>query len=163
MLETDDGTWMSYVELAGVLGCTANAARVRAQRARWPHRAPNKPGDRAAVLVPVDVAVRPGATHEQPMCDAPGTLEAHAPNGPEQAHEQPHVQALSAALAEQAETIRDLRARLDRAEARLDISEAERRRLSERLTGLLTSRQTGSVPSVPALREPWWRRWWRFR
>lgn len=125
MLESDDGTWMSYVELAGVLGCTANAARVRAQRARWPHRAPNKPGDRAAVLVPAAVAVRPGATHVQAMCDAPGRTEESTGNGREQAHEQaheqPHVQALSAALAEQVETIRDLRARLDRAEARLPV------------------------------------------
>lgn len=52
-------------------------------------------------------------------------------------------------VAEQAETIRDRRARLDR-------SEAERRQLSERLTGLLTHRQTGSVPAVPA-RCSWFR------
>jgi len=61
-------------------------------------------------------------------------------------------------LADHAETIRDLRARLD-AEAE------ERRRVQERLTGLLTHRQGGSVPAVqkgpiepPA---PWWRRWFR--
>jgi hypothetical protein len=57
-------------------------------------------------------------------------------------------------IAQQDETIRDLR-------ARLDASEAERRRLSERLTGLLTDRQTGSVPAVPAKRVPLWRRWFR--
>ena len=58
-------------------------------------------------------------------------------------------------------TIRDLRARLD--------SEVEeRRRVQERLTALLTHRQTGSVPSVQrpettvsTLRVPWWRRWFR--
>jgi hypothetical protein len=49
---------------------------------------------------------------------------------------------------------------------RLDDSEVERRRVQERLTALLTHRQTGSVPvvqraeraSVPA---PWWRQWFR--
>ena len=57
------------------------------------------------------------------------------------------------------ETIRDLR-------DRLDASEAERRRAQERLTGLLTHRQAGSVPAVagtagPLRRESWWRRWRR--
>jgi hypothetical protein len=44
---------------------------------------------------------------------------------------------------------------------RLDASEAERRQLSERLQGVLTHRQAGNVPSVPAPRVPWWRRWFR--
>jgi excisionase family DNA binding protein len=58
---------------------------------------------------------------------------------------------------EQAETIRDLR-------GRLDTSEEERRRVQERLTALLTHRSSGTVPMVqPAspLRMPWWRRWFR--
>lgn len=62
--------------------------------------------------------------------------------------------------AEREETICDLRARLDTERARLDASEAERRRLSERLTGLLTHRQAGSVPATPAPRRTW-RRWFR--
>lgn len=58
-------------------------------------------------------------------------------------------------IADQAEAIRDLR-------RRLDDSEAERRRVQERLTGLLTHRQAGSVPaSIPTPRLPWWRRWLR--
>jgi hypothetical protein len=53
------------------------------------------------------------------------------------------------------EAIRDLR-------ARLDTSEDERRRVQERLTGLLTHRQPGSVPAtVSGVRRPWWRRWFR--
>ena len=62
--------------------------------------------------------------------------------------------ALRERIAEQAETIRDLRARLD-AEAE------ERRRLSERLTGLLERhRTTGSVPAAGGdVSRPWWRRW----
>jgi len=46
---------------------------------------------------------------------------------------------------------------------RLDASEAERRAVQERLTAILTHRQTGSVPAVaPASAAPrvsWWRRW----
>jgi hypothetical protein len=64
---------------------------------------------------------------------------------------------LAERLAEQAETIRDLR-------RRLDASEAKRRQLSERLTGLLTHRSAGSVPAAPTRLEvpaPWWRRWFR--
>jgi hypothetical protein len=65
-----------------------------------------------------------------------------------------------ASIARQDETIRDLR-------ARLDAEVEERRRVQERLTGLLTHRQVGSVPSVPktetvpSLRLAWWQRWFR--
>ena len=56
---------------------------------------------------------------------------------------------------EREETIRDLR-------ARLDAESEERRRVQERLTGLLTHRQAGSVPAVmPRAWAPWWRRWFR--
>lgn len=68
------------------------------------------------------------------------------------------VELLRERIAEQAEAIRDLR-------ARLDAESAERRQLAERLTGLLTHRQASSVPSTPRLsdhlRGPWWRRWIR--
>jgi hypothetical protein len=58
-----------------------------------------------------------------------------------------------ASIVRQDETIRDLR-------SRLDAEVAERRRVQERLTGLLTHRQAGSVPAVmPRVRKPWWRRW----
>jgi hypothetical protein len=68
------------------------------------------------------------------------------------------VDGLHARIPEQAETIRDLR-------ARLDAESEERRRVQERLTGLLTHRQAGSVPLVPKTetvslpRLPWWKRW----
>ena len=75
------------------------------------------------------------------------------------------IAALHRLIDAQAATITDLRATIRTHEAglddlrhRLDASEAERRQLSERLTGLLPHRQAGSVPSV-ALRLPWWRRW----
>jgi DNA-binding transcriptional MerR regulator len=63
-------------------------------------------------------------------------------------------------IARQDETIRDLRVGLDDLRARLDARETERRQLSERLTGLLSHRQAGSVPAVVP-RSPWWRRWFR--
>jgi hypothetical protein len=62
---------------------------------------------------------------------------------------------LAQRVAEQAEVIRDYQQRLD-AEA------AERRRVQERLTALLTHRSSSSVPAVqPAGRVSWWRRWFR--
>ena len=62
-------------------------------------------------------------------------------------------------ISEQAEAIRDLR-------RQLDDSETERRRVQERLTALLTHRQTGSVPAVQRAETvsapaPWWRRWFK--
>ena len=60
------------------------------------------------------------------------------------------------ALLREAVQCRD--AMLEDLRRRLDASEAERRQLSERLTGLLSHRQAGSVPAV-APRSPWWRRW----
>jgi hypothetical protein len=52
-------------------------------------------------------------------------------------------------VAQQQETIRDLRARLD-AEAE------ERRRVQAQLTGLLTDRRSDET-----ILKPWWRRWFR--
>jgi hypothetical protein len=69
------------------------------------------------------------------------------------------IAALQARISEQAETIRALWQRLDK-------SEAERERIQERLTGLLTHRQAGSVPAASSSRftashVPWWRWWFR--
>jgi len=70
------------------------------------------------------------------------------------------IEALHQRIAEQAETIRNLWQRLD---AEMD----ERRRVQERLTGLLTHRQAFSVPVAGSAsftgprRLPWWRRWLR--
>jgi hypothetical protein len=61
------------------------------------------------------------------------------------------------ALLREAVQCRD--AMLDDLRRRLDDSEAERRRVQERLTALLTYRQSGSVPAVQGPRRLWWRRW----
>jgi hypothetical protein len=52
------GHWLSYRELAMMLGCTTNAARMHAVRRKWPRRASNRIGEPAHVLVPEDVVVR---------------------------------------------------------------------------------------------------------
>ena len=71
--------------------------------------------------------------------------------------------ALQRLLDDRERTIADLREAIRDYRARLDKSEADRERIQERLTGLLTHRQAGSVPpvqkseTVPDLRAPWWR------
>jgi len=73
------------------------------------------------------------------------------------------VELLHQRVSEQAEAIRDLRARLDAASEDLRREGDERRRVQERLTGLLTHRQAGSVPTVQRMasepRVTRWRRW----
>ena len=64
------------------------------------------------------------------------------------------IEGMRLLLVEREETIRDLR-------ARLDAESAERRRVQERLTGLLTHRQAGSVPASGAAPRRLWRRWFR--
>jgi signal transduction protein with GAF and PtsI domain len=83
------------------------------------------------------------------------SVVAQIPNAVLLAHEN---EMLRAQLVDHATTIRDLR-------ARLDASEDERRRVQERLNGLLTHRQAGSVPAVQRTvsepRLPWWQKWFR--
>lgn len=93
---------------------------------------------------------------KQPDAD-PANSTARAPAMAHPGMPAGEVEALRLLVAAKDEALRDLRARVDAIEARLDASEAERRQLSERLAGLLERRQTGSVPMV-ALRMPWWRR-----
>ena len=73
------------------------------------------------------------------------------------------VEALRQRIAEQADPIRDLRIRLDASEEERRHEAAERRRVQERLTAVLTHRSSSSVPAVQpaAARVPWWQRWCR--
>jgi hypothetical protein len=105
---------------------------------------------------------------------APALARTEAPHGDGEAW---HL-----LVAAKDEALRDLRARVDAIEARLDASEAERRQLSERLHGLLTARtektlgSDGFPPAEPFFSvtekpsassglaippPPWWRRWFR--
>jgi hypothetical protein len=104
--------------------------------------------------------------------DVTGSMKHYVPGngtGADPATAPGEIGGLRLLLAEREETIRDLRQRLDRADERLAGEIDERRRVQERLTGLLTHRQAGSVPAAGYLaggggedaRRPWWRRWRR--
>jgi len=101
---------------------------------------------------------------------APALARTEAPHGDGEAW---HL-----LVAAKDEALRDLRARVDAIEARLDASEAERRQLSERLHGLLTVKREVAANAAPSSmtgeeaapsassglaipRPPWWRRWFR--
>ena len=90
-----------------------------------------------------------GATDAEP-------LQSHSTQVSEIATLQARIAEQARMLAAQSDVIRDY-------QQRLDTSEAERRRVQERLTALLTHRSTASVPAVQpaAVRAPWWRRWFR--
>jgi hypothetical protein len=100
MSEPHEEHWLTYVELGRLLGCTANAARVRAQRHGWPRRAPNIVGGRAAVLVPEEVIVRGSATHIEPVCDERPADDVRGPNGTVHPHVQALVQAIDSLTAQ---------------------------------------------------------------
>ena len=99
MPDQPEERWVTYREAGQLLGISANAVRVRAQRARWPRRVPNMPGAPTLVRVPEEVLVRPGA----PVVPRSGGERAgHVmaePDGHEQAHEGGHVRVFEAALA----------------------------------------------------------------
>jgi hypothetical protein len=138
MREDVDETWLTYAELGALLGRTANAARMHAQRRGWERRAPNRVGDPARVKVPDGALVRPGATHDVEQSDA-------RTNDTEQAHNQVHDEA-------NVRAIESLREQLVIANKRIDELMADRRRDADerrRLIALLTERG------------PWWRRWFR--
>ena len=79
--------WLTYAELASLLGRTPNAARMHAVRRRWPRRAPNMVGSPARVLVPEAALVPACATHTPARFDA-------QPNGAERPHDLVHVRAI---------------------------------------------------------------------
>ena len=76
------------------------------------------------------------------------TAAPRAPHGTQPTAETAAMQRL---IEDQAETIRDLR-------QRLDASEDERRALADKFSGLLERRPAGSVPTVIPRR-----RWWHWR
>ena len=97
-----------------------------------------------------------------PMASSEGGNSLHQDTSSAPAEVTGELELLRSQAAEYRETIRDLRVRLDASEAERRHESEEHRRVQERLTGLLTHRQAGSVPSVtPQARRPWWRRWFR--
>ena len=158
MSESPEEHWLTYAELGRLLGCTANAARVRAQRHGWSRHAPNIVGGRAMVLVPEAIVEQARATHIAGVCDVQPAEDVRGVNGA--VH--PHLQALVRAIDSLTGQLAIANARADRAEARAAVAERERHELQQRLIRMLMRRQTGSVPSVrPPARIGWWQRWLR--
>jgi hypothetical protein len=118
MLEEDQGRWLSYQELGEVIGCAPNAARMHAERRKWPRRASNRIGELARVLVPEDVIVRPRALHAVEQFDA----ECNAPvpvNGHTVFDAQNTIQAIREAVEILVKPLREQLTQADRDAARL--------------------------------------------
>ena len=126
MSDGPEGQWLTYAELATMMGRTANAARMHAVRRRWPRRAPNRVGGPARVLVPASEVVRDRATHTVAPCDA-------RPNGSVRPHDEAHVRAIEV-LREQ---LVIANGRAERTERRIDEMLEERRRDVEERRRLL--------------------------
>jgi hypothetical protein len=146
MSEPHEEHWLTYAELGQLLGCTANAARVRAQRHGWPRRAPNIVGGRAVVLVPEEVAVRGRATHIEAMCDEHPTKDVRDPDDAVR----PHVQALMQAVNSLTEQLAIANRRVDQAEERAANKDRVIEHLREEIRFLVRHLTD---------RRPWWRRW----
>jgi len=179
----DGARRMTYAELAAVRVISRLSAQRLVRRKNWPRQVGNDGVVR--VLVPLTEARKVASTRRvassgrpprKVAADAPDIrgiireiireIAAAAPanDGDDDDGEaigtlQCVVEGRDRTIAAHEATIRDLR-------QRLDAEVEERRRLRERLTALLTHRQTGSVPPVPrpetivsASRVPWWKRW----
>jgi hypothetical protein len=178
----DGARRMTYAELAAVRGISVLSAERLVRRKNWPRQVGNDGVVR--VLVPLTEArkvagTRRGASSGYPprtvAPDAPDIrgiirevireIAAAAPPDDRDDDDSEAIRTLQCVVDERDRaigaheaTIRDLR-------QRLDAEVEERRRVQERLTALLTHRQTGSVPSVrrpettvSTSRLPWWRR-----
>jgi uncharacterized protein YukE len=148
MSEPHEEHWLTYAELGRLLGCTPNAARVRAQRLSWPRRAPNIVGGRAMVLVPGEVVVRGRATHIEAACAEQSAENVQDLNGT--VH--PHMQALVQAIDSLTEQLAIANRRVDQAEERA----ADKDRVIENLR-----EEIRFLYRLLADRRPWWRRWFR--
>jgi hypothetical protein len=180
----DGARRMTYAELAAVRGISPLSAQRLVRRKNWPRQVGNDGVVR--VLVPLTEARKVAGTRRVASSghpprkvapDAPDIrgiirevireIAAAAPPDDRDDDDSEAIRTLQCVvegcdrtIAAHEATIRDLR-------QRLDAEVEERRRLQERLTALLTHRQTGSVPPVqppePAfnLRLPRWRRLFR--
>ena len=141
------GRWLSYRELGELLGCTANAARMHAVRRKWPRRAPNRIGDCARVLVPVDLVVQRRMTHD-------AALFVTQPSGPEQVHLRAPIDAheMLGMIRETVETlVAPLREQIEAERIRADRERDRADQAEQRFAALLAQQR------VPR------RRWWRWR
>ena len=145
MSDLGEDRWLTFAELGAALGCSASAARSRAQRAGWPRRAANTVGGFTLVLVPENLDLsgkRPPPARRIVSAGNGAALDNGAASPP--------AAALEAAVAALTEQLRAANERLASADRRADdlaraLAEANRRFL-DALTG----------PRIP-----WWRRWFR--
>ena len=166
MADQPEERWVTYRELGAQLGCTENAARMHAQRRRWPRRAPNKVGGATHVLVPESVIVRERATHTEPVFDAQsiGSVRAQV-----LAHNGANVPTHTISDSAVERTIATLCDVIKRAERR---SEELQTALIKAEVALADAQAAAQISAVTAAglraeldqlrtRRPWWRRWAR--
>ena len=87
---TDDvsGRWLTYVQLAQLLGSTPSGAHMYARRRGWERRTANAIGKPTRVLMPADTAVPQRTAHSAALISeqSPGTAAQaiHDANGEEE-------------------------------------------------------------------------------
>ena len=181
----DGARRMTYAELAAVRGISPLSAQRLVRRKNWPRQVGNDGVVR--VLVPLTEARKVAGTRRVASSgnmprkvapDAPDIrgiiievireIAAAAPPDDRDDDDSEAMRTLQCVVEERDRTIAAHEATIRDLRQRLDAEVEERRRVQERLTALLTHRQTGSVPSVQrpettvsTLRVPWWRRWFR--
>ena len=145
MSESESERWLTYAEVGDILGVSAAAARMLAKRRGWPRRTPNAFGDRARVLVPADIAVRPrSASYAEHTAHAISSDQDGANE-----HDQANVRVFEQAITVLQEQLAIANARADRAEHRINELQAALSEAHRRFIDHLTERR------------PWWRRWFR--
>ena len=147
--------WLTYSELAAVLGCSPAAARAKAMRKRWRRQVGN---DRQArVLLPEDAELR-GARDPTAQVHVPRLHTRAAVRTPEQEAELlerlERLQSAMAALAQKFAAAEALTERLGAAEGELKAVKEDRdhwRALAERLTERLAERRPGLIERLAAV------------
>lgn len=157
---------LTYAELGQRLGITADGARMKARRERWPVDRANDPRAPARVRVPAErlpehpPEVRPNNFHIHPeVADHSAEIEANV----ERAE---RAEAELTALRGQ---VTELRVALAQAEGRLEVARVEAAARTETIdmagrlhAAELAARETAVVRLEAELarwRLPWWRRW----
>ena len=143
--ELESERWLTYAEVGDLLGVSAAAARMLAKRRGWSRCTPNAYGDRARVLVPDDIAVRPRSVSYAEHTAYAISSDREGANERDQANVRVFEQAITA-LQEQ---LAIANARADRAEQQVDKLQAALTEERQRLIALLVDKR------------PFWRRWFR--
>jgi uncharacterized coiled-coil protein SlyX len=151
------GEWLTYAEAGKRLGITAAAARQLSRRRGWQRRTPNAYGVRAEILVPQEALEKP------PQVNADGHRTPHGPNGVGDASAAAFVllaRQLDDRVAEQAETIGDLRQRLDHEQQRVARAEHQVEELRTELGDALAAERIAAGEAAGLREEADRRRRW---